>query len=140
VAGDGPLASELAERARVSSAPVELLGRVSPAELARLLRDAAVVLMPSRSDESFGLSALEAMGAGVPVIATRAGALPELVGPERCVPRGDAAAMAERLRELWADPARRRAEGDELIARVRERYGRERFTSELLDLYARLRP
>jgi glycosyltransferase involved in cell wall biosynthesis len=76
----------------------------------------------------------------VPVIATRAGALPELVGPERCVPRGDAAAMAERLRELWADPARRRAEGDDLIARVRERYGRERFTSELLDLYARLAP
>jgi glycosyltransferase involved in cell wall biosynthesis len=138
VAGDGPLAESLRERARHAAAPVELLGRVAPAELARLLRKAAVVLVPSRSDESFGLAALEAMGAGVPVIATRAGALPELVGGQRCVPRDDAPAMAERLRALWADPAGRKAEGEELIARVRERYGRQRFTEELLGLYARL--
>jgi glycosyltransferase involved in cell wall biosynthesis len=138
VAGEGPLAAALAERARRSSSPVEMLGRVPPAELARLRRQAAVVLVPSRSDESFGLSALEAMGAGVPVIASRAGALTELVGAERCVPRNDPAAMAERLRELWRDPGLRRAEGDELIARVRERYGRERFTRDLLGLYARV--
>jgi glycosyltransferase involved in cell wall biosynthesis len=138
VAGDGPLADALRERARGTAAPVEFLGRMPPEDLARLRREAAVVLVPSRSDESFGLSALEAMGAGVPVIATRAGALPELVGGKRCVPRDDAAAMAARLRALWADPARRKAEGDELIARVRYRYGRERFTNELLGLYARL--
>jgi glycosyltransferase involved in cell wall biosynthesis len=130
VVGDGPLAGELAG--------ADLVGRLSPDELAALRRRAAVVLVPSRSDESFGLSALEAMGAGVPVIATRAGALPELLGEERCVPREDAAAMAERLRELWRDPARRKAEGDELIGRVRERYTRERFTRDLLDLYARV--
>jgi glycosyltransferase involved in cell wall biosynthesis len=80
------------------------------------------------------------MGAGVPVIATRAGALPELVGGQRCVDRDDATEMAARLRVLWADPPLRKAQGDELIARVRERYGRERFTSELLGLYARLTP
>jgi glycosyltransferase involved in cell wall biosynthesis len=45
--------------------------------------------------------------------------------------------MADRLRDLWSDPARRKADGDELIARVRERYSRERFTRALLDLYAR---
>jgi glycosyltransferase involved in cell wall biosynthesis len=133
VAGDGPLSDVLE-----TYASVEMLGRVPPGELAALIRQAAVVLVPSRSDESFGLSALEAMGAGVPVIATRAGALPELVGPERCVPRDAAAAMADRLRELWRDPARRRVEGDELISRVRERYTRERFTRDLLELYSRL--
>ena len=128
VAGDGPLREELAGQA-------ELLGRVA---IEPLLREAAVLLVPSRADESFGLSALEAMGAGVPVIATRAGALPELLGAKRCVPRDDPEAMAERLRELWAEPARRKAEGDELIARVRERYSRERYTGALLELYARL--
>ena len=138
VVGDGPLEDMLAERARLCSTRVDLLGRVPPGELGALFRRAAVVLVPSRSDESFGLSALEAMGAGVPVIATRAGALPELVGGQRCVPRGDPAAMAERLRELWRDAGRRKAEGDELIARVRERYGRERFTRDLLDLYSRV--
>lgn len=138
VAGDGPLADELAERARLSSTSVEMLGRVTPKELARITREAAIAIVPSLSDESFGLSALEAMGAGVPAVATRAGALPELVGGQRCVPRDDAAAMAERLRELWREPARRKAEGDELIARVRERYNRGRFTHDLLDLYARI--
>ncbi|HEY1597419.1 MAG TPA: glycosyltransferase family 4 protein [Thermoleophilaceae bacterium] len=136
VAGDGPLAEQLGERARASAAPVEMLGRVAPDALAGLFRKAAVLLMPSRSDESFGLAALEAMGAGVPVIATRAGALTELVGGKYCVARDDAPAMADRLRELWHDPARRKADGDEQIARVRERYSRERFTRELLALYA----
>lgn len=135
VAGDGPLEARLRKRARLSSAPVELLGRVPPEEVTRVLREAAVVLVPSRSDESFGLSALEAMGAGVPVIATRAGALPELVGPERCVTRGDTGGLAARLRELWRDPGLRRAEGEELLARARERYAREQFTRRLLEIY-----
>ena len=87
-------------------------GRVPVDELRALRREAAVVLVPSRSDESFGLVALEAMAAGVPVVATRAGALPELVGEEHCVPRGDSSAMASRLADLWADPERRRREGE----------------------------
>ena len=138
VAGTGPLEPELRERARRSPATVEMLGGVEPEQLARLLREAALVLVPSRSGESFGLAALEAMGAALPVIAARTGALPELVGEERCVPRGDAAAMAERLRELWRRPELRRSEGEALVSLARERYGRERFTRDLLDLYARV--
>lgn len=133
VAGEGPLAGELRELAR--GADVELLGRVSDERLAELRRGAAVALVPSRSDETFGLAALEAMGAGVPVVAALAGALPELVGGERCVPRGDARALAGRLEALWRDPRLRRAEGDALIARARGLFSRERFTRGLLDLY-----
>jgi glycosyltransferase involved in cell wall biosynthesis len=137
VAGAGPEEDALRQRA---GGQVEFLGRLSPERLAVVRRAAAVVLVPSRSDESFGLAALEAMGAGVPVIATRAGALPELLGEERCVPRGDADALAAQLADLWADPERRRAEGDALIARARERYSQERFTRELLALYECLVP
>jgi glycosyltransferase involved in cell wall biosynthesis len=138
VVGAGPLEAELRGHARATGGVVEFLGRVGPERLAQLLRGAAVVLMPSRSDESFGLAALEAMGAGVPVIASRSGALPELVGVERCLPRGDSAAMAAQLADLWADPQRRRDEGQALIARARERYGAQRFTRDLLDLYGRV--
>jgi glycosyltransferase involved in cell wall biosynthesis len=138
IAGEGPERERLRELAARLGAPVEFAGRVGEPELARLRGDAAVALVPSLSDETFGLSALEAMGAGLPVVASRTGALPELVGVERCVPRGDAGALAARLGELWHDPERRRVEGDELIARVRDSYSEERFTARLLDLYARV--
>ena len=66
------------------------------------------------------------------------GGLPELVGAERCVPRGEPAALAERLAALWRDPELRRAEGEALLARARENHSEERFTRALLDLYERL--
>lgn len=133
VAGDGPLAGSLG-----AHAGVELLGRVAPAELPALYRGAAMAVVASQGNETFGLSALEAMGHGLPVVATRSGALPELVGEERCVPRGDRDALAAAMSALWSDPERRRAEGEEGLARAREQYGEERFTARLLDLYARL--
>lgn len=138
VAGDGPLRPSLRRLISSRRAPVELLGPVDRRELRRLRRGAAMALAPTRGSESFGLAALEAMGAGVPVVAARAGALPELVGEQRCVPRDDAAALAVAMEALWDEPDRRRADGDALIERARERFSQERFTERLLALYARL--
>jgi glycosyltransferase involved in cell wall biosynthesis len=138
VAGDGPAAEELAGLGRRIDAPVELLGRVGRAELADLLAGAGALLMPSRYHEFSPYSALEAMAAGVPVLATRMGGLPELIGTERCLPLNDPDALAERLRELWDDPERRARDGDALLARARERHSEERYTRELLGLYERV--
>jgi glycosyltransferase involved in cell wall biosynthesis len=77
------------------------------------------------------------MAAGLPVVATPMGGVPELIGQERCVP-GDADALASRLRELWEDADLRDAEGQELTARARGAHSEERFTAELLALYERL--
>src|SRR4051794_30306562 len=99
IAGEGPAAEELAALARRLDAPVELLGRVDRERLAELLAGAAMVLMPSRYHEFSPYSALEAMAAGVPVVATPMGGLPELIGVERCVPAAD---FAPRLRALWS--------------------------------------
>jgi glycosyltransferase involved in cell wall biosynthesis len=137
VAGDGPAHPALARLVDELRAPVELLGRADRPALAELLRGAAVVLVPSRFHETAGYAAMEAMAAGVPVLASRLGALPETVGPERCVPMGDADALAARLAELWARPALRDEEGGLLIERARERHSEERYVRELLDLYAR---
>ncbi len=73
----------------------------------------------------------------MPVVATRSGGVPELIGAERCVPRGDAAAMADRMRALWEDPDRRREEGEALLARAREHHSEERYMRDLLALYER---
>lgn len=138
IAGEGPAERELARRIARDSAPVELCGKVPPDTLRDLLRRAAMVVVPTSGNETFGFAALEALAAGVPVIATRAGALPEIAGDERCVARGDALAMAARMQELWADPDERAAEGDAGIAHTRDRFGEERYVRDLLALYRRL--
>jgi glycosyltransferase involved in cell wall biosynthesis len=133
-----PAAAGLAALARRIGAPVELLGRVERARMPALLAGAGALLMPSRYHEFSPFAALEAMAAGVPVLAARMGGLPELLGPAGSLARNDADALAERLRELWDDPGRRSAEGDALLARARERHSEERYLENLLDLYERV--
>jgi len=95
-----------------------------------------MVVVPSLGGDVMPFAALEAMAAGLPVIASRSGSLPEIVGEEHCVPRRDPHALAAAMRDLWADPDRRRAEGDALIARVRDRFGERRYVDDLRALYA----
>lgn len=99
VAGDGP------ERARlVASYPnVSFVGRVGAEELSSLRRTAAVAVVPSLSAETFGLAAAEAMADGIPVAASRIGALPELVPHEWLSPPGDAEALAATISRLRSD-------------------------------------
>jgi glycosyltransferase involved in cell wall biosynthesis len=136
VAGDGPAMAPLRERVTRSGAQVELLGHVGSDEMGDLFAGAAMVVVPSLWEETFGMVALEGMGAGVPVAAFATGALPDVAGRESCVPAADTAALADRMRALWRDTGRRRAEGEAALARARERFGRERFTRDLLALYA----
>ena len=86
-------------------------GRVPTDELVRLYRRASLVVVPSRT-EGFGLPAVEAMACGTPVVATAAGALPEVVsmgGGGILVPRDSPAALARGIDELADAPARRAA-------------------------------
>ena len=101
VAGEGPDYQAL--RDRVRGGQVRFLGHVGDAELARLRAGAAIALAPSRSAETFGLAAAEAMAAGVPVAASRVGALPELVPEEGLVPAGNARALAAAIERLAGD-------------------------------------
>jgi glycogen(starch) synthase len=80
VAGDGPLRGELeAQVAAAALGPfVRFVGAVAPESVGELIAAASVVVAPSRV-EGFGLVALEAAMLGRPVVATRAGGLPEVV-------------------------------------------------------------
>jgi glycosyltransferase involved in cell wall biosynthesis len=103
VAGDGPERATLAERA--GEGAVRFVGHVDDRELAELRAGAAIALAPSRSAETFGLAAAEAMVAGLPVLASRVGALPELVDERSLVPAGDARALAHEIPRLAGDRA-----------------------------------
>lgn len=102
VAGDGP---ERARLAAIAGLDVTFTGRVDDLELERLRRQAVIALVPSRSGETFGLAAAEAMACGLPVLASRVGALPELVPGEWLVAAGDPAALAGAIERLGAQAA-----------------------------------
>jgi glycosyltransferase involved in cell wall biosynthesis len=116
VAGDGPERHALEARARAAGSSAQFVGRVSSAELGRMRARAAVAIVPSRSAETFGLAAAEAMNAGLPVAASRIGALPELVPDEWLAPAGDADALAAVVARLAGD-AEAGARGRELVRR-----------------------
>jgi glycosyltransferase involved in cell wall biosynthesis len=114
VAGDGPERARLVDLA--AGADVRFTGQVDAERLAGLRAAAGVALVPSRSQETFGLAAAEAMAAGVPVVASRIGALTELLGDDGAlVAPGDAAALAAAARARFADAAA----ADRGLARVR---------------------
>ena len=129
IAGDGPERAALHERA--AGAEVRFAGHVADAELARLRAGASIALMPSRSAETFGLAAAEAMAAGVPVAASRVGALPELVGEEGLVAPGDPDALSDAMARLTAD----RAAGERARARVRDLCAPELVARRLSAVY-----
>jgi glycosyltransferase involved in cell wall biosynthesis len=138
LAGDGPLAPQLLELVERGGAPVELLGRVPGERVAELMAGAAMVVVPSVGPEVMPYAALEAMAAGVPVVASSSGSLPEILGRGRCVPRRDAGALGEAMKRLWEEPELRAREGRALRERVRERYSEERHVRELTALYERV--
>jgi len=96
------------------------LGYVDEDARRQLFESASMLVIPSL-DEGFGLPALEAMAAGVPVIASRRGALPEVLGDAgTLVDALDDVAFAAAIDALLADPLRRRAHADAGVARARE--------------------
>ena len=134
IAGGGPLEDSLRGRIAEIGAPVELLGVVSEDERDRLFAGAAMLVMPTVGNETFGYVALEAMGAGLPVLAARAGALPEVVGDSAVVPRSEPDALAARMRQLFDDVAARGRAGDAALERART-FGEDRFRERLRALY-----
>lgn len=104
IAGDGPLQDELAARIVADRLPVTLLGRRD--DVADLLSAADVCVLPSRW-EARSLTAQEALRIGTPLVATRTGGLPELLGDAAdLVPVGDAGALADAVVRVLTEPGR----------------------------------
>ena len=129
IAGDGPQMDELRQRA--AGADVRFEGQVEDARLEELRAGAAIALAPSRSAETFGMAVAESMAAGLPVVASRVGALPELLGEQSLVEPGDPDALAAALKRLAGD----RVLGERGRERVRELCGPEVVAGALAAIY-----
>ncbi|WBQ02708.1 glycosyltransferase family 4 protein [Kribbella sp. CA-293567] len=126
VVGDGPLRAEADERARRDPS-VRVLGALPWMECMEVLRSASALVVPARSYETFGLVVIEAFAHGVPVVASRIGALEELVDDGETgalVSPGDTEALRKALGVL-VEPATSIAFGQ----RARQVY-LDRFTPE----------
>jgi phosphatidylinositol alpha-mannosyltransferase len=111
VLGDGPLASELARLRAGAPAHVasrlELVGRADPEALPALLAAADVAVLPSRGGESFGIVLLEAMAAGVPLVATDIPGYRAVARHDRealLVPPDDVAGLVGAVARILDDP------------------------------------
>jgi glycosyltransferase involved in cell wall biosynthesis len=132
-AGDGPAREEFEREVRsLGLNRFHFLGKRT--DTAELLCSATVAVVPSVWAEAFGLTVVEAMAAGVPVVASAVGGIPELVDPDVTgilVPPGDAAALADALRRLIQDPALREQMGGKARAAAVARFSHTRVANEL---------
>lgn len=115
---------------------VRFTGRLTDEELLLAYQAADVFLLPTNSLECFGLIILEALACGCPVIATDAGAIPEIMKailPDFIVPAGDPLALREKIRDflenkLYVPPP------EELTAFALSKYGKPEIVPRLLGL------
>jgi L-malate glycosyltransferase len=130
--GDGPDRSEAAHEARALGVADRVLFLGKQDSVAELLACADLFLLPSAS-ESFGLSALEAMASGVPVVASRAGGLPSVVedGVTGFLAEiGDVDAMAEAGIGVLRDAEKWRSTSQAARASAIERFGVDRVVPQ----------
>jgi len=141
IAGSGTKLQEVQQRIHTMScqSQISLVGRVDRAHVAELMRQCSVYCLPSYG-EPFGMSALEAMACGKPIVATNAGGLAHLVSEQggRKVPPRDAQALAEALSEILRSPELQTKMGQynrDLVERV---YSWRRVAEQLESIYYEL--
>jgi N-acetyl-alpha-D-glucosaminyl L-malate synthase BshA len=135
--GDGPdrVDAELEARALHVDDKVFFLGRIDA--VAPMLAGADLFLLPT-SSESFGLSALEALASGVPVIGANAGGLPEVVRDGETgalCPVGDVDGMSAAAIRILSDPDRWNAMSERAATDARERFDMEDVVAQYEAFY-----
>jgi glycosyltransferase involved in cell wall biosynthesis len=140
IAGSGPQRKVLEKVVAAAGLgeQVRFLGWID--DLTPVLSRWDVFVMPSL-EEGFPIAALDAMAAGLPVVATSVGGVPELIEDGKTgwlVPPRDAEALAGQLRLLLGNPEQRLRMGAAAYARVRDHFSVAQMTQNFADLYDEL--
>lgn len=137
IIGDGPLADRV-QAAAAEVPQIEWLGRLPPARVCEIVGDARMLIMPSTWYETFGRTITEAFSKGTPVVASRLGAMQELVKDGRTgllFSPGDAADLAAKVRRLAADNKLHEAMRNAARQQFEQHYTAERNYSQLIAIY-----
>lgn len=145
IIGEGPLEQTL--RAQIATEEleqsVELTGPQTQAQIAERLAHATVFILPCTREADGGMDNLptvimEAMAAGLPVISTPLGGIPEMIAPGvngELVPEHDPAALCDAVQRVIADPALARRFGNRGREIAREKFSIETSARQLQDLF-----
>ena len=112
-------------------------------DLVGILNQLDVLVLPSHTTgnwkEQFGRVLIEAMACKVPAIGSDSGAIPEVIGNDRCVfPEGDVPALAAIIERLAADPLLRRSLAEAGYRRTLARYSVEQLAHNTLAVWREL--
>ena len=137
IVGDGPLALMVQQAVAVLK-DVEWLGPRIHEEVLRLMADAAFQVVPNNSYETFGMVAMEAFAVGLPVFASRLGALAELVSDGKTgklLTAGSSEALAATVEWAIAHPDELRAMRRNARIEFESRYTADANYSQLMRIY-----
>jgi glycosyltransferase involved in cell wall biosynthesis len=140
IAGDGAERPRLVERARRSTRPVHLLPPVSYENMPAFLKSLDVLVLPSVTilpshREQFGRVLVEAMAAGVPVVGSSSGAIPEVIGDGGLiVPERDPVALARAIDRVLNEPDLRGSLVERGRQRVQQHFAWPVVAEQTLDL------
>jgi glycosyltransferase involved in cell wall biosynthesis len=139
VRGDGPLSTVVQGQANDPSLRIEWLPRLKTEELIRLFQGARFLVWPSEGlYETFGLVAVQAFACGVPVIASKNGAMGEIVSYGRTglhFASGDSQDLATKVEWAWAHPREMEAMGSAAREEYENKYTPERNYKMLMNIY-----
>lgn len=119
---------------------VEFLGFIPGNELWKLMGQATVVVVPSIWNEPYGLVALEAMCQGTPIIVSKSGGLPEIVGNSQSgivVPPSDPRALARAIEQILDNPERAKAMGKAAYERAKDIGNPQEHLAKIMEMYSR---
>jgi glycosyltransferase involved in cell wall biosynthesis len=139
IIGDGPLFNDLqSEVRRLGLSNVHLYGRLPREESLEVMQNAKVLILPSNCYENFPMTIAEAYACGTPVIASRLGAMAEIVDDSRTglhFTPGDADDLAKKVEWAWAHPKEIRDMGRNARTEHETKYTAERNYKMLLSIY-----
>lgn len=139
IAGEGPLLGKLqAQAARLGLTDVRFAGRLSREDTVASIKGARFLLFPSLWYENFPMAIVESFACGTPVIASRLGAMEEIVEDGRVglnFTVGDPDDLAQKVEWAWSHPEEVRLMSEEARQAYETRYTAEKNYAMLMDIY-----
>jgi glycosyltransferase involved in cell wall biosynthesis len=138
VVGDGPLMAEVKAQIERERLGIEVLGRRPREEVFSLMRQASFLVFPSEWYEGFPMTIAEAFACGLPVLASRLGAMAELVEDGRTgllFEPGNPDDLAEKVEWAWTHPEEMKRMGKEARKEFEEKYTDEKNYKMLMEIY-----